>query len=115
MSTIPLKRGEYITCVNGHHIAQVQRDTEAGNGDFWVSDLDWHAIKKPKAGDSMRCPDCGDFWMFMVVMGEEKRARLCIDGVWRPPLDGLDRWHMNHPGETGIFTVEEFEELMNQH
>ena len=92
---IELKQGELITCESEHPFGRVLRDCEAGRDD-WVEAIDWLQYV-PFPGGPMTCNACGTRWIFLShIIGDEanKRARIVINGMWRPPLDEDDKSHM---------------------
>ena len=92
---IALFKDELITCENGHPFGRVKRFCEAGKGD-WMEAIDWLQYT-PSEGGSMACNACGARWVWMIHLVDDpsqKRARLYVNGEWRPPLDDRDRKHM---------------------
>ncbi len=92
---LDLEKGELITCENAHPFGRVIRDCTAGVGD-WVDAIDWLQYH-PAEGGSCICNACGARWILIEhLVGDiaNKRARICVAGVWRPELDETDLRHL---------------------
>lgn len=51
------KKGDLITCENGHIIAKLNKDIEINEGPTWVEKLTFIGVKKPQLGSQgvQRC------------------------------------------------------------
>lgn len=75
------RRGEMVTCVNGHVICVVDRDIVRGErANIQNQFTDWHQPMPDPAAVIPACAQCGDIWF----MNDHLHGmRLHISGDWR--------------------------------
>lgn len=78
------KRGEKVTCENGHLICEVAADIMSGEVVTPSQFSNWHErlVGEIKSGETVpRCPECSSFFIRIpIVLGG---AALHIENTWR--------------------------------